>query len=230
MHSRNSPAVAEAWRRPFPTMKHDSMTDTRWPGRGLYAITDGPRADLLDAVALALAGGARIVQYRDAGQDPARRRQEAAALRALCERHHALLLVEDDMALAQAAQAHGVHLDRVDGMAAARAALGAEAILGVSCRDSLATAQAAVRAGADYVSFGAFHASPTKPLAPRAPLELLRQSAALGVPRVAIGGITPDNGAPLVEAGADCLAAISALFGAGDIRATAQRYTDLFSS
>ena len=112
----------------------------------------------------------------------------------------------------------------------ARAALGEQAIIGVSCRDSLQCAQTAVRAGANYVSFGAFFRSPTKPLAPRAPIDLLRQSATLGVPRVAIGGITPDNGGSLIEAGADYLAVISAVFGAADVRQAAQRINDLYSS
>ena len=111
-----------------------------------------------------------------------------------------------------------------------RAALGEHAIVGVSCYGSLPRAQAAARTGASYVSFGAFFPSPTKPLAARVPIELLRQSAALGVPRVAIGGITPDNGASLVEAGAEYLAAIAALFAAPDVRAAAQRFADLYSS
>lgn len=198
--------------------------------RGLYAISNGPHPHLIDATALALAGGARVLQYRDETSDSARRQTEARALCALCREHGAAFLVEGDVLLAQAVQADGVHLDQARDLAAARATLGPQAILGVSCRDALATAQAAVRDGADYVSFGAFYASPTKPLAPRAPLELLTQSATLGVPRVAIGGITPDNGAALVAAGADYLAAISALFGASDIRATARRYGDLFPS
>ena len=93
-----------------------------------------------------------------------------------------------------------------------------------------ATGESAARAGASYLSFGAFFPSPTKPLAPRASIDLLRQSAALGVPRVAIGGITPDNGTPLIEAGADFLAAVSAVFGASDVRTAAQRFADMFSS
>lgn len=204
---------------------HPSAT---FPARGLYAITNGPRADLPEVVEQALAGGAALLQYRDESADAARRHAEALALRQLCLRHGVPLIIDADVALAHAVEADGVHLGHADEVADARARLGAHAIIGVSCRDSLARAQAAVRAGASYVSFGAFFASPTKPLAPRAPLDLLRQSAALGVPRVAIGGITPDNGAPLVEAGADYLAAISALFAVADVRAAAQRFTDLY--
>lgn len=199
-------------------------------GQGLYAITDGPRADLLDVVAQALAGGARLLQYRDKSVDNTRRHTEAAALRQLCTAHAIPLIINDDVALAHAVAADGVHLGKDDDdIDAARAVLGEEAIIGVSCYDSLARAQMAARAGASYIAFGAFFASPTKPLAPHAPLDLLRQSAALGVPRVAIGGITPDNGAFLVEAGADYLAVISAVFGAADVRAAAWRFAHLYS-
>ncbi len=197
--------------------------------RGLYAITHGPRPNLAAVVAQALAGGARALQYRDESDDSTRRQHEATALRQLCRAHGVPLIIDADVTLALAMGADGVHLDDVAGIARARAALGDQAIIGVSCRDSLERAQAAVRAGADYVSFGAFFRSPTKPLAPRASIDLLRQSAALGVPRVAIGGITPDNGSSLIEAGADYLAAISAVFGAADVRQAAQRISDLYS-
>ncbi|MBD8897332.1 thiamine phosphate synthase [Rhodanobacter sp. DHG33] len=207
------------------------MTQTRFPDRGLYAITDGPRADLLDAAAQVLAGGARVLQYRDKTTDAARRLAEAVALRRLCDTHAVPLIINDDVALAAETGAAGVHLGRDDGdVAAARAALGTEAIIGVSCYDSLELARAAAAAGADYVAFGAFFPSPTKPHAVRASPALLRQSAALGVPRVAIGGITPDNAPSLVEAGADFLAVISAVFSAPDARAAAQRFARLYSS
>ena len=199
-------------------------------GQGLYAITDGSRSDLLDVVAQALAGGARLLQYRDKSAVSARRHAEATALRQLCTAHAVPLIINDDVALAHAVAADGVHLGRDDDdIAAARAVLGEDAIIGVSCYDSLPRAQMAARSGASYIAFGAFFASPTKPLAPHAPLDLLRQSAALGVPRVAIGGITPDNAASLVEAGADYLAVISAVFGAADVRAAAQHFAHLYS-
>ena len=207
------------------------MPQPRFAPRGLYAITDGPRTDLLEVVAQALAGGVRVLQYRDKTADAARRHAEATALKQLCDAHAAPLIVNDDVALAAAAGATGVHLGRDDGdVAAARAALGADAIIGVSCYDSLERARAAAAAGADYVAFGAFFPSPTKPLAVRASLDLLRHSATLGVPRVAIGGITPDNAPSLIEAGADFLAVISAVFAAPDVRAAAQRFARLYPS
>lgn len=201
------------------------------PCRGLYAITDGPRADLLDVAEQALAGGAKLLQYRDLSNDTARRRTEATALAQLCRTHGVPLIIDHDIALAQAAGADGVHLGRDDDdPAAVRAVLGEHAIVGVSCYGSLSRAQAAARAGASYVSFGAFFPSPTKPQAACVPLDLLRQSAALGVPRVAIGGITPDNGAALVEAGADYLAAVTAVFAVPDVRAAAQRFAAQYPS
>lgn len=200
-------------------------------GRGLYVITDGPRPDLLEVVAQALAGGARLVQYRDKTSDAARRFDEARAIRALCAARNVPMIVNDDVELAHAAGAAGVHLGEDDGdVAGARAMLGGNAIIGVSCYDSLERARALAAAGADYVAFGAFFPSPTKPHARRAPLDLLRQTAALGVPRVAIGGITPDNGGSLVDAGADYLAVISAVFSDPDVRGAAARFAQLFPS
>lgn len=199
--------------------------------RGLYAITNGPRAGLFEATALALEGGARMLQYRDLGRDAERRRAEASALAALCRAHHVPLIIDHDIALAIEVGADGVHLGRDDDdPAAVRAALGPRAIIGVSCYDSLPRAEAAARAGASYVSFGAFFPSSTKPLASLAPIDLLRQSAALGIARVAIGGITPDNGRPLVEAGADYLAAVASVLAATDVRAAVRRFDDLYSS
>ena len=201
-----------------------------FPSHGLYAITDGPRPDLLDVVERVLAGGARLLQYRDDTNDQPRRRAEARALQQSCAAHGVPLLIDADIELAHAVGAAGVHLADHDGIAAARARLGAEAVVGVACGGSLERARAAVAAGASYVSFGVFFPSPTKPLAAPVPMDLLRQSATLGVPRVAIGGITPENGGVLVDAGADYLAAISAVFGSADPAAATRRIAHLFPS
>lgn len=196
---------------------------------GLYAITNGPRPDLLDVVAQALAGGARLLQYLDEEPDDARRHAEATAILQLCRSHGVPLVIHEDLDLARTIGADGVHLAHsVDRICAARARLGADAIVGVACRDSLESARAATQAGANYVSFGAMFPSPTKPLATLAPIGLLRQSAALGVVRVAIGGITPDNAPSLIEAGANYVASISSLFGAPDVRRAAQCLAQLF--
>ncbi|HTI96951.1 MAG TPA: thiamine phosphate synthase [Rudaea sp.] len=199
-----------------------------FPARGLYAITDGPRADLIDACAAALEGGAAVLQYRDKTSDHTRRRDEASALAALCARHHVSLIINDDIELAAVIGAAGAHLgeDDVD-IAAARARLGRNAIIGVSCYDSLDRARE-LAADADYLAFGAFFPSPTKPQARRATPDLLCAARAFGKPLVAIGGITPDNATALIAAGADFVAAISGVFGEDNIFAAARRYAELF--
>jgi thiamine-phosphate pyrophosphorylase len=197
--------------------------------RGLYAITDGPRGDLLAACEAALDGGATLLQYRDKTRDAQRRLAEARALAALCARHRVPLIVNDDVELAAAAGAAGVHLGEDDAdVAAARARLGANAIIGVSCYDSIERACRLANTGVDYLAFGAFFPSPTKPVARKATPRLLHEANALGLPLVAIGGITANNGAALIEAGADYLAVISAVFGAKDVRAAARSFAALF--
>lgn len=204
---------------------------TNLPLRGLYAISDGPRPDLIEACAAALAGGAALLQYRDKSADGARRLDEARALQALCARRGVPLIVNDDVELARAVGAAGVHLGEDDGdIAEARARLGDAAIIGVSCYDSLDRARHFAAAGADYLAFGAFFPSPTKPHARRATPRLLAEAKPLGLPLVAIGGIHADNAPGLIAAGADAVAVISALFGAADVRAAAQRFAALFES
>jgi len=202
----------------------------RLPARGLYAITDGSRPGLLAAVEGALEGGAAVVQYRDKSGDQERRQTEATELLARCRRFGVPLIINDDVELAAAIGADGVHLGEHDGdIDAARTRLGAAAVIGVSCYDSLDRARQLADAGADYLAFGAFFPSPTKPLARRADVSLLRAAASLGLPLVAIGGITPDNAQPLIEAGADFVAAISGVFAASDPSAAARRYANLFT-
>ena len=196
---------------------------------GLYAITDGARGNLLAACESALAGGAVLLQYRDKTRHAARRLEEARALAVIAARHRVPLIVNDDIELARAAGAAGVHLgeDDVD-VASARTRLGPDAIIGVSCYDSLERARKLAAEGADYLAFGAFFPSPTKPNARRATTALLRDAKAIGLPLVAIGGITPDNAPALIDAGANFVAAISALFASADIEATARRFTQSF--
>jgi thiamine-phosphate pyrophosphorylase len=201
--------------------------------RGLYGITDGaPLPRLLTTVEAAIRGGARLIQYREKSADPARRMAEARALQEVCRDHGALLIVNDDVELAAAMSADGVHLGKDDGRVdVARVRLGPRAIIGVSCYDSLERAQQAAHDGADYVAFGSFFASANKPAAVRAPLSLLKEARAqLGIPLCAIGGITPDNGAALLASGADMLAVIQGLFGAADVNAAAKDYAKLFRS
>ena len=210
------------------------MTDARSAAlRGLYAITpDGvPAATLLAQVEAALLGGVRLVQYRDKTADAVRRAELARALNALCRRYGADCIINDDVNLALAVDAAGVHLGGSDGdLAAARAALGAGRVLGASCYADFELARAAQTAGADYVAFGAVCASPTKPQAVRAPWTLLtRARAELGVPICAIGGITLADAPGLAAAGADLLAVITDLFAAPDIAARAAAYQSCFA-
>ena len=199
---------------------------------GLYAIThdETDTAELLRKVRLALLGGARILQYRNKTATAALRLKQAEALRGLTREFAVPLIVNDDTALARQVNADGVHLGGEDGgVAEARALLGDGRLIGVSCYNRLPLAQEAVRQGADYVAFGSFFVSTVKPEAVAATPDLLRQARReLNVPIVAIGGITAQNGAQLLEAGADALAVISAVFAAPDIAGAAKEFFNLF--
>lgn len=201
--------------------------------RGVYLITpDEPdTARLLARTAPLLAAGATWLQYRNKTASDALRREQATALQALCAAHGVPLIVNDDPALAQAIGAAGVHLGGTDGdIGAARSLLGPDAIIGASSYDQLANAERAVAAGASYVAFGAFFPTTTKVTSSRAHPDLLRQSAALGVPRVAIGGLSPDNIGPIIDAGADLLAVVSGIYAAQDPVATQRAYLARFDT
>jgi len=203
---------------------------------GLYAITPdaGDSRALVERVRVAMQASAprgwAALQYRNKHAGAAQREAEAHALAALCREYGVPLIINDDVDLALAVGADGVHLGRSDGnLRAARARIGVR-LLGASCYDSLDGARRAIAAGANYVAFGSVFPSPTKPDAVRAPLTLFGQARALGVPVAAIGGITLENAAEVIRAGADCIAVISALFDAPDISKRARAFTDLFSS
>jgi thiamine-phosphate pyrophosphorylase len=195
--------------------------------RGLYAITPdgGNTGELLGKVRAVLEGSIALLQYR-------RKKGNAAEARQVVELAHQYgvpVVINDDAALALEVGADGAHLGRDDGDFARARKLLAGRILGASCYADLGAAQAAVRAGADYVAFGSVFASPTKPAAVRAPLSLFGDARTLGVPLAAIGGITVGNASHAVAAGADLLAVISDLFDAPDIRARAREYGRFFS-
>ncbi|MFM1990485.1 MAG: hypothetical protein RJA99_3442 [Pseudomonadota bacterium] len=186
--------------------------------RGLYAITpDILEADrLADLVARALEGGVDVLQFRVKGGEPARREALARRVKALCDAAGVPMIVNDDVGLAIAVEAAGVHAGRDDGdPAAIRARIGPGRLLGVSCYDDWSRAQA-VTGIADHVGFGSVFASPTKPQAVRAPLSLFGRARAAGLPAVAIGGIDRTNAARAIEAGADAVAVITDLFANGD--------------
>jgi thiamine-phosphate pyrophosphorylase len=192
---------------------------------GLYAVTPdlADTADLVARVEAALAGGAGAIQYRSKSADAALRRRQAEALARITMERGALFIVNDDAALCAAVGADGVHLGESDGSAAAaRAIIGPERVIGISCYNDFALAEAAVAAGADYVAFGSFFSSSVKPDARRADVALLARAGTLGVPVVAIGGITAENAGSLERASANAVAVISAVFDAPDVEAAAR--------
>ena len=199
---------------------------------GLYAVTPETAdiEDLARKVDAAIGGGARTVQYRNKNAPDALRLRQLQRLAPICRRSGALLIVNDSVELAREVQADGVHLGKDDGdVATARRVLGARACIGVSCYNELQRARDAAANGADYVAFGSFFPSATKPGAVRADLDLLRRARqALDLPIVAIGGIDAGNAGHLVEAGADAVAVVSALFDAADVGAAARRLAELF--
>lgn len=199
---------------------------------GLYAITPdlGDSSSLATMTREALMGGARLIQYRHKIANCALRLEQAGLIARLCLKFNVPFIVNDHLDLAVAVGADGVHLGREDApVTEARRRLGAGKIIGVSCYDRLELAVEAERQGADYVAFGAFFASVTKPGTAAAPLDLLRHAKRkLRTPVVAIGGVTPGNAAGLIHLGADAVAASSALYGAGDIRSAAEKFSRLF--
>nr|VFK44242.1 MAG: thiamine-phosphate diphosphorylase [Candidatus Kentron sp. SD]VFK48490.1 MAG: thiamine-phosphate diphosphorylase [Candidatus Kentron sp. SD]VFK80433.1 MAG: thiamine-phosphate diphosphorylase [Candidatus Kentron sp. SD] len=197
-------------------------------------MTDNPlstREGLISAVEGAIRGGAAMVQYRDKGTDGERRHKEARALLALCRSSGVPLIINDDVDLAKAIGADGVHIGKHDLLlSSTRKTLGKESIIGVSCYDSIEIAERAQREGADYVAFGRFHPSHTKPEATPVTTGQLREFRRhIHLPIAAIGGITPENGAPLITAGANFLAVIHGIFGQPDPKAAAQSYAKLFA-
>lgn len=204
---------------PSNTLKH-----------GLYLITpDDPDPMRLLARTRPLLEFASCLQLRNKSMDADALRVAGVALGAVCKDAGVPFIVNDDPVLAAELAADGVHLGEADGdLASARALLGDDAIIGVSCYDDIERARMLAAQGADYLAFGAFFPSPTKPHARRASQQLLRDSASLGLPRVAIGGITPDNARPLLDAGADLIAVISSVFDAPDPVAAARAYASCF--
>lgn len=218
---------------------------SRWPAvgrhpgesrlRGLYALTDARERrlpDLLGRAEAVLAAGATVLQYRDKSEDRHRRLREAEALRRCCADAGARFIVNDDVALAVAVAADGVHLGEDDGpVQAARTQLGPGAWIGVSCYNDLQRARQLLEAGCDYLAFGAAYPSVTKPGARRLPLPVLAEARQeFTVPLVVIGGIDADNLAPLVRLGADAVAVASAVFSADDPGEAARRVIAAFAS
>ncbi len=197
---------------------------------GLYAITpDGLSTETLVTLSeQALSGGARILQYRNKQASPQLKEKQAQALRQLTHLYGATFIINDTPLLAALCNADGVHLGKEDGSLAHARSVFPKGFLGVSCYNSLERAEQALRDGADYIAFGAMAISLTKPNACKAPLSLIREGKKLGLPIVAIGGITLSNAPSILDAGADALAVISALFDDPQPFTAAQQFSALF--
>lgn len=200
--------------------------------KGLYVITD-PKlcaADLTHKVEQAILGGAKIIQYRNKTAIKAQQISEAKTLQILCSQHGRLFIINDDIALALEVNADGVHLGQSDGdILDARERLGSDKIIGITCHSDLDLAIKAQAQTANYVAFGRFYPSKTKPSAPPANIEILQHAKSqLQIPVVAIGGISVENAPPLLTAGADMLAVIDAIFSKVDIQQAATEFDTLF--
>lgn len=200
---------------------------------GLYVITD-PKLipsgidTLVSYVREALEGGARIVQYRNKLASAKEQVLEAAELRKLTHEYGALLLINDSVSLCLDVDADGVHIGQSDGkLSEAKSQLG-DKLLGITCHDSLALAEQAIKHGADYCAFGAVYPSSTKPSAAPCSLARLREASKLPVPICAIGGIEANNASSVLDQGIDMLAVISGVFGQSSIRASAKSLASLF--
>lgn len=199
---------------------------------GLYAITPQRHPDLkrlVSDVRLALDGGAAMIQFRDKSRDQAWRAEAAGRLVELCKSFGTPMIVNDDPALAAQADASGVHVGREDvDVSDARRIVGPHRLLGVSCYNDLGRARRAADCGADYLAFGSMFESSSKPGALRCSPEILREASSLGLPVVAIGGITPENGRDVIAWGADSLAVIGAVFDAPDVHAAAASFSSIW--
>ncbi|MCA2999335.1 MAG: thiamine phosphate synthase [Rhodocyclaceae bacterium] len=209
---------------------------------GVYAITPDEldSALMLSLSAAMLEAGVRTIQYRRKLTPVASQLIEARQLQELATAFGASLIINDDLALALAVGAAGVHWGRDDvgsssveslaheiDTARARAEAAGHAaplIVGISCYNDFARARWATEAGADYIAFGSMFASSTKPFAAAAPVDLIASAKQkLEIPVVAIGGITRDNVTVLIEAGVDAVAIITDLYSAADSRQIAER-------
>ncbi len=202
--------------------------------RGLNVITDQylmPRDRFVAMVEAAVQNGANIVQLREKHTPPEEVAQLGQALLPVTRRYGALLLINDDPEVAHAIGADGVHVGREDAtVPEARALLGPDAIIGVTCYGQIERAVSAVEEGADYVAFGTPFHSPTKGTQGKTPLTMYRDvKRHVAVPVFAIGGINVGNAQQIRDAGADAISVISGVFGAPDVGAAAKTLADLFA-
>jgi thiamine-phosphate pyrophosphorylase len=200
--------------------------------KGLYAITPD-MADLntlIHKTKLAIEGGVFMVQYRSKMHDREVKMQQCASILRLCREYGVPCIVNDDVDMCRTLNADGVHLgEKDDNIAEVRRILGDNAIIGSSCYDQLERAKQAQKEGASYVAFGAMFPTPTKPIAPRATLALLKEAKReIHIPIIAIGGITVNNAHDVIETGINAIAVITSLFEAQTIKETAETFSKMF--
>ena len=202
--------------------------------KGLYAITDPGLmgADLISKTEQAILGGIKVLQYRNKMASLAQQEKEALTLSSTCKKNNVVFIINDNVELAIKVNADGVHLGQRDTqLQQARKLLGENKIIGVTCNNQIELAQAAQAQGADYVAFGRFFNSLTKPSAPHAELSLLSEARKfITVPIVAIGGITQNSASSLIKEGADMLAVIHGIFGQEDILNATRQFVEIIDS
>lgn len=200
---------------------------------GLYAITPdlNHTNDLLNKTRQVLEGGVKLVQYRNKSANDSLRREQAKLLLPLCREHNALLIINDHLEIAIEIDADGVHVGKNDvPVSAAKNLLGHNKIVGTSCYNQLGLAKQAQKDGADYIAFGAFFSSLTKPNAVSVSISLVNQAQkALSIPIVGIGGIQLTNARTVIQSGCAAIAVCHDLFQAENIKATAEHYVQLFA-
>jgi len=229
--------ISLAWDNLFQIDFFGPMT-TNWNMRdsfiikGLYAITPDSvdLNTLIQKTQLAIEGGAFMVQYRSKIHDRDVKMQQCAAILRICREYDIPCIVNDDVEMCRVLEADGVHLgENDDNIAEVRRILGEDSIIGSSCYDQLNRAKQAQKEGASYVAFGAVFPTPTKPNAPRATLELLREAKSeIQIPIVAIGGITMNNAHDVIETGIDAIAVITSLYESNSIKETAETFSQMF--
>lgn len=212
----------------------------QFPSSGLYIITDHslPDQQIINTTQTALRAGANVVQLRHKASDAVQSEPQsrtlslAQELLSLCQHYQVPLIINDDPQLAAQTGADGVHLGKDDAdITSAREQLGEQAIIGVSCYNSLKLALQAQKLGADYIAFGRFFSSVSKPDATPADIQLLSQARCqINIPIVAIGGITPENADQLLDAGTDFIAVIQGIYGHSNPSLATRNYLNVFDS
>ncbi len=199
---------------------------------GLYGITPNNLSNeiLIERIELALLHGLKILQYRNKGKDVRNQVKQASAIKILCQKYNVPLIINDNVDIALEVNAEGLHIGKDDvSLNIAREKLGDDVLIGVSCYGNLKLAEESIKLGADYVAFGSFFKSLTKPDAPTIDENILQMAREkLRCPIVAIGGITPENGLKLVKNGADMLAVINTLFSTHSYKEGAKKMAQLF--